>query len=827
MFRDSVRKLLGKPLKRATNESPASAQQPEAADSVDAEKPDDSASSSVMTAVRARSGIRADLRYASWSSEGLVVSGWVTVGGKQRRAPQTLELFAKSLTGEATDHSDHCRRLEPFEPDSEHLEINSFVRSKHDLSTAIFTVLLPFSTWNDLNSDDLQIVARYGNSTELTPLTHRYRWGSAGHLAAQIVKPQRYAPRWDNDLGLCVSRTRPTVFISGMPDVDTRVNMKLEISQGYEPTTASFRQESTDTDVPLDLVVTEQGVSLSVPVSALPQSDGVWGITVCDQSGRRRLVHWADDRWDRLSITSNTYLEQRSGGALRLIRAEHPIIAEQVHFSDQQIVVALGEDTSSQVDSLILRGPRAELESKVAPDGQHTFDLAVSLWGQDVPVPPSGGYRVYARTLSGKEVPTRLSRSLNATTPQAARTSFAAFRLEHSPDNQLYVDISAPLTNDEKGLFNRRQLAARFCGTHASLTTMTTGGVFLESWYGKTFSDNPAPLVSALKDAGVAGPYHVVIADWSVSFPEDVHPVIAGSEEYWMALGTSRVVVFNTWLPSEFRKHPGQYVVQTWHGTPLKSLGMDVPHRRGSESAETNLSKGSAMWDLLVSQSSYATEIFRRAYVYDGEVAEVGYPRNDALCDADSSDLRRVVRSRLGLPNNSKVILYAPTWRQEDKGSVGPLDVPRLLELLPNDYFVAVRGHSVTLRRGSNVTGERIVDVTSYPEPSELMAMSDILVTDYSSIMFDFAASNRPILYYTPDLEEYVDHGRGAYFDLRDSAPGELTTTPTELANAIRTSPAEVTSSVYRVWQQKYVPYDDGHASERLARLISERLAEK
>ena len=249
MFRDSVRKLLGKPLKRATNESPASAQQPEAADSVDAEKPDDSASSSVMTAVRARSGIRADLRYASWSSEGLVVSGWVTVGGKQRRAPQTLELFAKSLTGEATDHSDHCRRLEPFEPDSEHLEINSFVRSKHDLSTAIFTVLLPFSTWNDLNSDDLQIVARYGNSTELTPLTHRYRWGSAGHLAAQIVKPQRYAPRWDNDLGLCVSRTRPTVFISGMPDVDTRVNMKLEISQGYEPTTASFRQESTDNEV--------------------------------------------------------------------------------------------------------------------------------------------------------------------------------------------------------------------------------------------------------------------------------------------------------------------------------------------------------------------------------------------------------------------------------------------------------------------------------------------------------------------------------------------------------------------------------------------------
>src|SRR5699024_8873144 len=102
-----------------------------------------------------------------------------------------------------------------------------------------------------------------------------------------------------------------------------------------------------------------------------------------------------------------------------------------------------------------------------------------------------------------------------------------------------------------------------------------------------------------------------------------------------LALGSSRVIIFNTWLPSEFRKNPDQLVVQTWHGTPLKSLGMDVPHRLGSDTAAKNLRRGSSMWDLLVSQSSYATDIFRRAYVYDGEVAEVGYPRNDALSDVE------------------------------------------------------------------------------------------------------------------------------------------------------------------------------------------------
>src|SRR5699024_828312 len=107
-----------------------------------------------------------------------------------------------------------------------------------------------------------------------------------------------------------------------------------------------------------------------------------------------------------------------------------------------------------------------------------------------------------------------------------------------------------------------------------------------------------------------------------------------------------------------------QLVVQTWHGTPLKSLGMDVPHRLGSDTAAKNLRRGSSMWDLLVSQSSYATDIFRRAYVYDGEVAEDGCLRNDALSDVEPRGLPRQSRARIGLPEEARVVLYAPAWRQ-------------------------------------------------------------------------------------------------------------------------------------------------------------------
>lgn len=825
MFGDSVRRLFSKSKKLSESILPRTSwpYQPNGANEIIAQSvPEARAESNIL----ASPGVRADLRFISWCSEGLVLSGWATVGGKKRQVPKNLEIFGKPLGGGAAEGPEAWYQLSSYAIESEHLDINNFVKSREDLTTATFTVLLPYEAWDYISSDDLQIVLKHGSANQLTPFTHRYRWGSAGHPSAQIIRPHRYTPRWDIDLGLCISRSQPTAFVAGSPEISDHLLLNVEVTHGFQPTEAHFQQDSCKANVPIELEPTPHGVSLIVAPTELPQREGVWGITLRDEEGRRRLVHWSDAKWDRLLIAPDVYLEQRSGGALRLVCGDPPLTVDRVDFSTNQISVRMPEDSAQGVDTLILRGPRAILHADKQSSGWFVFDLDFSSWGRSAPVPPTGGYRLFARRFDGSERPVRPSKSLSAYTPFVKRTSLATFRTEHAPDNQLYLNLGAPLRTDEKGLFNRRRLAAIHTGIHRRSPVDTSAGVFLESWYGKSFSDNPAPLIKALRNAGVSGPYYVAIADWSVAFPDDVHPVIVGSEAYWTALGSSRIVIFNTWLPSEFKKGTDQFVVQTWHGTPLKSLGMDVPHRVGSETAAKNLQSGSAMWDLLVSQSSYATEIFRRAYVYDGEIAEVGYPRNDALTEAEPLRLRQLVRSRIGLPQDAKVILYAPTWRQEDKGSVGPLNVPELLDRLPEHYFVAVRGHSVTLRRGSNLAGKRIADVTSYPEPAELMAMSDCLVTDYSSIMFDYAATGKPILYYTPDYGEYVDLGRGAYFDLQQSAPGPLNTTPNELAKAILASPCRDESDEYRAWQRKFVPYDDGHASERLAHMITERLTD-
>lgn len=796
---------------------------------------DEPSASSLARALTPVPGVRADLRGARWSEHGLTVEGWITVQGRKRQAPKTLSVWAVALDAttertEVVDGADPEPRAVRLQPAlSTHLDVNGFVTSTHDLEPATFTATLTWGMWEELSSSGLQIAIRYSASDardSWSPLTHRYRWGSAGHLTAHITDRERYAPQWDAERGLVVRNSSPAAFTCGEPLVQGReIRLPLDLADRFRPVIADWTAGEARCTAPLAVHTGDNGATeVVITATRLPRTAGVWGISLADAEGNQRLVHWGDETWDSVPVADVTSLERRSGGLVRLVVATTPrLSARDVTLTDDGILVTLSD--ASHADSLTLRGARAVLHSADDGDcdGRFRFALTHTSWRDTVAAPPAGGYRLWATSTGGSEAPVRPTPGLSRRTPEHSLTARASFRVEHSPDDQVYLNIGAPLLNSEKGRFNNRRLAGLHTGDTAKSAQQDLSGVFLESWYGKTFSDNPAPMVNALRAAGVPGPYRVAVADRSVECPSDVEPLIVGSEAYWMALGSSRLIVFNTWLPTGFTKRKGQYVVQTWHGTPLKSLGMDVPHRVGSAQSAENLRSGSREWDLLVSQSPYATEILRRAYVFDGEVAETGYPRNDVLTSPDSADARTRTRWRLGVPETGALILYAPTWRAQDKGSVGPLDVSELSALLPLDHVVAVRGHSVTLRRGSDVTGDRLIDVTSYPEPAELMAAADVLVTDYSSIMFDFAATGRPIVFHTPDYAEYIGEGRGGYFDLAADAPGPLTSTTAELADAIRIAlETRARSGGYRAWQQKFVPNDDGRAATRLAQRIAD-----
>lgn len=294
--------------------------------------------------------------------------------------------------------------------------------------------------------------------------------------------------------------------------------------------------------------------------------------------------------------------------------------------------------------------------------------------------------------------------------------------------------------------------------------------------------------------------------------------VRAGSREHHAALARSRYVVTNGFLPPWFRAREEQTVVQTWHGSPLKKMGNDLPymsrdprppawHRQAAEVRN---------WDLLVSQSPWATPVLRRAFGYQGRVLECGNPRNDLLAAPDRDERAAEVRRRLGVAEDVTLVLYAPTFRDYDRKNASlRLDLAEARRVLGAGHEFLVRAHP--MQAMPNVPAGLGLDVTTYPDVTELLLVTDVLVTDYSSIMFDFVATGRPVLFLTHDLQRYSSK-RGLYLDLAAEAPGPLLATGAEVVEAIGTIDrvAAAHAGRYERFRSLYAPHDDGKAAARL-----------
>ena len=317
------------------------------------------------------------------------------------------------------------------------------------------------------------------------------------------------------------------------------------------------------------------------------------------------------------------------------------------------------------------------------------------------------------------------------------------------------------------------------------------------------------------------------MADWSTVAPPGATVVLHGSEEYYTALARSRHVIANDDMHYFYRKRDGQVYLQTWHGTPLKRIGFDIeqPQFASGRSYFPQLANDVAQWDALLSPNPFSTPIMRNAFKFEGEIWETGYPRNDVLARDDSGAVAARVRRRLGLPDGKRVVLYAPTWRDNQYYASGRyrfdlrLDLERAYQVLGPDYVVLIRGHH---QLADDVTaGQRpgfALDVTRYPDVSELFLATDVLVTDYSSVMFDFAATGRPMIFFTYDLEQYRDNLRGFYFDFETEAPGPLLATSEEVLTAIRdlgTTGAGY-GAAYQAFVTKFCTLDDGKAAARV-----------
>jgi CDP-glycerol glycerophosphotransferase len=340
--------------------------------------------------------------------------------------------------------------------------------------------------------------------------------------------------------------------------------------------------------------------------------------------------------------------------------------------------------------------------------------------------------------------------------------------------------------------------------------------ILFESFQGKVIGDNPFALFNEIKLRNPSFELLFTINSKTTA-PEGARPLKHGSLSWIRALATSKVLVNNTNFPGYFRKRTGQTYIQTWHGTPLKRLGRDIVDVVPTGSYLKMMDREASYWDFLVSPSPYCSEVFAKTFGYTGNILETGYPRNDLL--TQGLDKRDLIRRSLGITDPKQlVVLYAPTWRDSKRTATGNWKPVNFMEgSLGSDVAVLFRGHTNTHSAHSDQVAKGSVDVTNYKNVAELYLAADVLVTDYSSSMFDFSITGKPMIFLAPDLDDYVAK-RGFYFDFEQLAPGPILRDASFLRKALENIEQQKReyAARYLAWQEKFNKLEDGLASKRV-----------
>ncbi|MGX1670168.1 bifunctional glycosyltransferase/CDP-glycerol:glycerophosphate glycerophosphotransferase [Streptomyces sp. NPDC055400] len=342
------------------------------------------------------------------------------------------------------------------------------------------------------------------------------------------------------------------------------------------------------------------------------------------------------------------------------------------------------------------------------------------------------------------------------------------------------------------------------------------------SYGGRGYGCNPGALEAAFRahaphvaTAWIAGPEH------HHTLPSGTRALSPGTAAYWTALARSKYLVNNVDFDRRLVKRPGQVVIQTQHGTPLKKMGLDLQDHPAAARGQDfdQLLRSVDTWDYVLSANRHSTLVWERVYPSAYTTLEYGYPRNDAFHRASSRDMARV-RESLGIPQGATAILYAPTHRDYRRTQRCALDLERVLRRLGTDFVVLTRAHPLHQAPFAQGAG-RVVDVSDHPSVESLCLAADALVTDYSSLMFDYANLDRPIVIHADDWEAY-EASRGTYFDLRTSPPGAVARSEDELIDIFATGHwrGSRSAQLRAAFRERFCPYDDGRAAERVVRHV-------
>jgi CDP-glycerol glycerophosphotransferase len=365
--------------------------------------------------------------------------------------------------------------------------------------------------------------------------------------------------------------------------------------------------------------------------------------------------------------------------------------------------------------------------------------------------------------------------------------------------------------------------------------------VLFESFQGRSYACSPKALYLAMLNDEKYKDYHFV---WAVNNVENhaylkknknTKVVKRISDAYHKSMAQAKYLVFNSGIPTYVTLKKDQVYVQTWHGTPLKRLGCDIEAHGNAAFKLSEIQKkyteNGKEFTYLLSPSAFTTEKLCSAFNIPEErrksmIIEEGYPRNDALFQYTQEQLQ-AFKERLKLPDGKKVILYAPTFRDNQYDPnvgfryKGELDFDKLREEIGNDCAILFRAHcQIADKFDFKKQAGFVYNVSKYEDVNELYAISDLLITDYSSVFFDYANLKRPMIFYMYDLDEYQNDVRDFYLDL-DELPGPIVKTQDELAEEIKKQwmNFEYTEK-YQKFNQKFNYLDGSDCSRKVLNRI-------
>lgn len=409
-------------------------------------------------------------------------------------------------------------------------------------------------------------------------------------------------------------------------------------------------------------------------------------------------------------------------------------------------------DPSQRVPAMWLVSSGASVLMRTVPARSGRWAAELDLSDREV---ASGGYFV-RWSASEQEEPEGWARAGRALRKgeRYVEGPCRSVRLSPHRGGPLGVTLGAPLRAAERTRVGRRRLIAADPGP-------LRPGVFFESFNGKSGGDNPRALLDALRPRTDV-PLWWSVVDGTVPVPPGATPVVVGSASWFEALRTARVLVTNNNFPHWFEKRAGQAILQTWHGTPIKRLLFDAPPAFTPLVYRRLMARQAKEWDVLLVQDEQAEHRLRSALLYEGPVRRGELLRNARLDQGPEARAR--VRSELGIPLHQPVVLYAPTWREKMRRADGEQALQSLVDAAAlsdaTSAHVMVRSHHMN---GLRADGAGVTDASAYPHVEDLILASDVLVSDYSSIFYDYRLTGRPMIVHAPDLHWYQDVERGFY----------------------------------------------------------------